>query len=152
MKSRIVALLVLFLAVVAGGLAGVALDRAVLLPLHMGPRPPHGPPPGGPPGPPDPRREREFRDHMTEELGLSADQRTRIDSILDRQGRELQAIREEVGPRLEAIGERTRRAMDSVLTLEQREKMQAMVRRGPPGHHGRGGPPGPPPWGGPPPP
>lgn len=152
MRPRLVAFLVLLLAVVAGGLAGLALDRTVLLPHHMGPHPSHGPPPGGPPGPPDPRREREFRDHMTEELGLSPEQRTRIDSILDRQGRELQAIREEVGPKLDAIGERTRHAMDSVLTPEQRQKMQAMIRRGPPGRHGRGHPPGPPPWGGPPPP
>ncbi|HEV2084678.1 MAG TPA: hypothetical protein VGR09_06325 [Gemmatimonadales bacterium] len=141
----LLAVLVLLVAVLAGGIAGVAADRLILLP-HMH----HGPWPGGPHGGP---RDREFRDRFAKEVGLTPDQQIRIDSIMDRQGRELRAVRGQVQPQLDSIITLTRRALDSVLTPEQRKKAEAIRRQhphppGPPPGElpgGPGGPEGPPP-------
>lgn len=54
------------------------------------------------------------------------------------QGRELRAVRGQVQPQLDSIITRTRRALDSVLTPEQRKRAEAIRKRHPP-------PPGPPP-------
>jgi Spy/CpxP family protein refolding chaperone len=144
----LLAVLVLLVAVLAGGIAGVAADRLLLLPqMHRGP----GQGPGGPHG--GPLRDREFRDRFGREVGLTPDQQTRIDSIMERQGRELRAVRGQVQPQLDSIITRTRRALDSVLTPEQRKKAEAIRKRHPrpprppPGEFpgGRGGPEGPPP-------
>ena len=133
-KGPLLAGLVLLIAVVVGGLAGVALDRHVLLGHGFHGGFDHRRPP----------RDREFRNRFAKEVGLSPEQQTRIDSIMDRQGRELRAVRRTVQPQLDSIISRTRRALDSVLTPEQRQKAQEIRRR-----HPR--PPGPPPgdFGGP---
>lgn len=150
--GRSIAVLVLLLVAFAGGLAGVALDRFVLLP-HMfrgaGFGHEHGW--GGPP------RDREFRARFARELGLSPEQQTRIDSIMDRRGRELRAVRGQVQPTLDSIVARTRRQVDSVLTPEQRKKAEEIRRKHPrppgppPGMFEPGPPPGGPPPEGPPP-
>jgi hypothetical protein len=117
---------VLLVAVLAGVIVGVATDR-----MHgrcgsewHGP---HGPP-----------RDREFRDRFARELGLTPEQQIRIDSIMDRQGLELRAVRSQVQPQLDSIISRTRRSLDSVLSPEQQKKAEAIWKRHPP-------PPGPPP-------
>jgi Spy/CpxP family protein refolding chaperone len=117
------AIVILLLAALAGGLAGIALDRLVLLP-RSGHGFEHGP--GG-----HPPRDREFRRRFSRELGLSADQQERVDSIMDRRGRELRAIRRQVQPQLDSIITRTRRELDSVLTPEQRKKAEELRRRHP---------------------
>jgi Spy/CpxP family protein refolding chaperone len=127
----LLAVLVLVIAVLAGGIAGVAVDRLLLLPT-MGPDHGRGGPHGRPP------RDRDFRDRFAREVGLTPEQQIRIDSIMDRQGRELRAVRGQVQPQLDSIVGRTRRAFDSVLTPEQRKKAEAVRKRHPP-------PPGPPP-------
>jgi Spy/CpxP family protein refolding chaperone len=138
------ALLVLLLVALAGGLAGVALDRAVLLPRHVGPRSAMAGPMGRPmregrPGHPRaerPDRERMFRERMARHLGLGEAQRARIDSVLDRQLREVRAVRAEAQPKLEEIRARARREMDAILTPEQRAKADSMARM----RRGMGGP------------
>jgi Spy/CpxP family protein refolding chaperone len=136
---------VLLLAIIVGGLGGIALDRHVLLPrmFHHGDFD-HGPGP-------HPPRDRDFRRRFATELGLTEEQQTRIDSIMDRQGRELRAVRGKVQPEVDSIITRTRRQLDSVLTPEQRKKAEEMRRRHPrppgppPGEFGpEGPPPGPP--------
>ena len=132
--GRVVAVLVLILVAVAGGLVGVLVDRTLLLPRHF----PGGPPPVRPGfGRGDQgfrEREHRFRDHMARELGLNDAQRHRIDSLLDRQVRELHAIREQARPRLDSIITGTRRQIDSILTPAQREKAGVLAPRGgPPG-------------------
>jgi hypothetical protein len=122
---------VLLLALLVGGLAGVAVDRHLLLRRMFRPgwerfegrRPP---------------RDREFRNRFAKEVGLSAAQQVRIDSIMDRQARELRLVRSQVQPQLDSIIIRTRRQLDSVLTPEQRTKAEEIRRK-----HPR--PPGPPP-------
>jgi Spy/CpxP family protein refolding chaperone len=116
----LMAVLVLLLVALAGGVAGIALDRVVLLPLRFdGPRVEHGP--GR-----HPPRDRDFRKRFAHELGLSQEQQTRIDSIMDRQGRELRAVRRGVQPQL-----------DSILTPEQRKHAEEIRRRHPPGRPAR---------------
>ena len=150
--GRLLAVLVLLLVAVAGGLAGVAIDRRVLLPRKFdGHRFEHG---SGPHGP----RDREFRNRFARELGLSTEQQARIDSIMEHQGRELRAIRHQVQPQLDSIVSRTRQQLDSVLTPEQRKKAEEIRRKhprphgpppgdGPPGDVPPDGPDGPPPGG-----
>ncbi len=119
--------LVLLLVALAGGLAGVALDRLVLLP-HMfggrgfGPRGRHGPPPPN----------HEFRDRFAHDLGLTDYQQVRIDSLMDRQMREVRAIRSQVQPRVDSIIARTRHELDAVLTPVQRQKAEALRKQHPP--------------------
>ncbi|MFL5447219.1 MAG: hypothetical protein ACJ8AX_01620, partial [Gemmatimonadales bacterium] len=123
--GRLLAVLVLLLVAVAGGLAGVAVDRRMLLPRKFeGHRFEHGPGPHRP-------RDREFRNRFARELGLSTEQQTRIDSIMEHQGRELRAIRHKVQPQLDSIVSRTRQQLDSVLTPEQRIKAEAIRKRHP---------------------
>jgi hypothetical protein len=140
-RGALLAALVLLLALVVGGLAGVAVDRLVLLPrMFHGPGFEHH---GRPP------RDREFRDRFAREVGLSPEQEIRIDSIMDRRGRELRAVRGTVQPRLDSIITRTRREIDAVLTPEQRKKAEEIRRKHPrpqgppPGEFGPG-PDGPP--------
>ena len=142
--SRRTAGLIMLLIALGGGLAGVALDRLVLLPWHFRDRPfgPDGR--GGPMG-----MEHRARDRFAHELGLSDSQRVRIDSLMERQMRELREVRGEVQPRLDSILTQTRRSIDSILTPAQREKAQALMRqrregRGPFGwREAPGGPPDP---------
>jgi Spy/CpxP family protein refolding chaperone len=133
-RGRLIAALVLFLVAIAGGLTAVTVDRLAFR---------HGPPHGGPPFGPPPH-EREFRDRMSREIGLSADQQQRVDSLMDRQITEVRRLREEIQPRLDSVVAQTRREIESILTPEQREKARAMARRGFDRHGDR--PPGPPPY------
>jgi Spy/CpxP family protein refolding chaperone len=144
----LLAALVLLLAAVVGGVAGVVLDRHVLLPrmFHGDHFPGHRPP-----------RDREFRSRFARDLGLSPDQQVRIDSIMDREARELRLLRGRIQPQLNSIIGRTRHQMDSVLTPEQRQRAEEIRRRHPrppgppPGAFGpMEGPPGEPPPGPPP--
>jgi Spy/CpxP family protein refolding chaperone len=142
-RARLLAALVLLLVAVAGGLAGVALDRLVLLP-HMLGRPGFGHDHGPGRGPRDPK----FRARIAKELGLTPEQQIRIDSIMERKGRELRGVRGQVQPTLDSIVTRTRRQVDSVLTPEQRKKAEEFRRkhpRPPPEVFGPGPPPGGPP-------
>jgi Spy/CpxP family protein refolding chaperone len=138
-SGLLLAALVIVLAAVSGGLAGVAVDRLVLLPhmfrgpgRHDGHRPP---------------RDHDFRQKFAREIGLTADQQVRVDSIMDREIKGIHAVRSEVQPRLDSIIARTRRELDSVLTPEQRKKAEEMRKRHPPPPRFGGGPPegGPPP-------
>jgi hypothetical protein len=128
-----IAVVVLLLAVIVGGLAGVAVDRHLLLRRMFRPGwerfEGHRPP-----------RDREFRNRFAREVGLSPAQQVRIDSIMDRQARELRLVRSKVQPELDSIILRTRRQLDSVLTPEQRTKAEEIRRK-----RREGAPGGPPP-------
>ncbi len=147
----LLAILVLVLAAVSGGLAGIVVDRLVLLP-HMFRGPGWGDRHDGR-GPPP--RDRDFREKFARDIGLTTEQQVRVDSIMDREIRGIHAVRGEIQPRLDSIVARTRRALDSVLTPEQRKRAEALRKRHPPPPRPGEGPPGEPPPdgpGGPPPP
>jgi Spy/CpxP family protein refolding chaperone len=136
---RLVAALLLLLALLGGIVVGVAVDRTLLL------RGPFGGPgwrmAGG-------RHSPAFRERMARELDLSPEQRVRVDSVIDRSHRDLCAVQDEIRPRLDSVLARTRRELDAVLTPEQRvkaEKLKDRVhkfkeRRGMPGRRGLLGP------------
>src|SRR4051812_6634550 len=102
----LLAALMLLLAVVVGAVAGIVLDRHVLLPrmFHGDHFPGRRPP-----------RDREFRNRFAREVGLSSDQQIRIDSIMDRESRELRLLRGKIQPQLDSIIRSTRRQLDSIL-------------------------------------
>ena len=118
-----------------GALLGVALDRAALH-SHRGAHGRFGGRGflGGEPG--------RLDDRIARDLGLTAAQRSRIDSILARRIRDIEQVRQEVRPRMRQIFTQTRAEIDSVLTPDQRERMHA---RFPPGGRGPRGPEGEPP-------
>jgi hypothetical protein len=160
-SGRTVAVLLLLLALVAGFSAGIALDRVVLVPRALN-RLPFGPGRGG--WPPHGEAHRGFRERFAKAVGLSAAQQERIDTIMERQLKELRGVREQVQPKVDSVLARTRRQIDSVLTPEQRRRADSLrkVDRGPGGRRppmdppGRPGDFGPPPgpgegWMGPPP-
>lgn len=122
MTRRWLTPLLLLLAAIVGGLTTLALDRT----LHR-PGPPL-PADHGRRGSPHSDRGRDPHDWLSRELGLSAAQRQRLDSLLARQMEEIRALREETRPRYDSISARTRRAVDSLLTPEQREKMESISR------------------------
>lgn len=126
-----------------------------------GPRSPAGPPdwgaPGhfprgprgdGPPGPPPPPV---FSREMSERLGLSEEQKMKIDGILAEGREQGEALRRELRPRFEAQIEGVRARIAEVLTPDQRTRFDAMVREDraraerfflrPPGGPRAGGPP-----------
>ena len=120
MTRRWLTPLLLLLAAIVGGVTTLALDRT----LHR-PGPPL-PADHGRRGSPHGERNRDPHDWLSRELGLSAAQRQRLDSLLARQMEEIRALREETRPRYDSISARTRRAVDSLLTPEQRAKMESI--------------------------
>lgn len=138
LSPRALAATVLLLLTVVGVLAGIALDRGVLLPRHFGPGMHHHHPPGRPsPGrhlfrEPSPEQEaamrRDFSARLTRNLHLAPAQQVRVDSILVHQAEEWRSLRQDVRPRLQRIFSAFRDSLDVILTPEQRERFQAMRR------------------------
>lgn len=124
-RGRWIAALVLLLVGLAGVLAGVALDRTVLLPRAFERRSAGA----GMPRREMPRRQDEFRARFADALNLTSEQRVVIDSLMDHQLHELRRLRGESQPRVESVIRQTRRAMDSVLTPDQRERMKELAEQ-----------------------
>jgi Spy/CpxP family protein refolding chaperone len=83
-----------------------------------------------------------MRRHMVErlsrELSLTADQRNRLDSVMERQAAAFQKIQEETRPRIRALLDSSRVEIEKLLTPDQRERFKRLQDRAE-GH-----------WGGPP--
>jgi Spy/CpxP family protein refolding chaperone len=116
-RARWLALLVLVVTFAAGALVGAAFDRAVVGGRDDGFRA------GGPPPPP---RGRMFGPGgpAAARLGLSAEQRQRIDSIIAEEERKADEVLEEFRPRLQARYDSTTAAILQVLNPEQREEFE----------------------------
>jgi hypothetical protein len=159
LRPGVVATLVMAAMFAFGVLAGVALDRH-LLHGRRGDRD-RGDGPRFVPGmamPVGPRTEPAGRDSMrrranaefTRTLGLTPVQAAAVDSVMTHDFNDVNALREEMRPRIEAIIASTRQRIDSLLTPPQREKYHALLAeqqkrmqrrdRGGPGER-RGGPP-----------
>ena len=127
-RGRVLALLGLVLVFVAaaGVASGVVLERRVLShhrgrgswgmgEMHV----------GGP---------RAMHERFGRDLGLSAAQAAKIDSIFASHRPAIDSARAISEPKIRAIIDQTRREIDSVLTPEQRAKVHArMMREHPPG-------------------
>jgi len=137
-SERMTAALVLVVTLLVGVVLGVAADRTFI--WHSFSRP--GRIAWGGPQPHASDWMKRFRERMQRELGLTADQQTRIDSIMTRRSAAFQAVRKETEARVNAMVDTTRQMIDSVLTPEQRVQMAKirarMHRPGGPGGFGGG--------------
>ena len=136
LRPGIVATLAMAAIFAFGALAGVALDRHLLhgrrgdRDRREGPRfvPGMAMPAG-------PRAEPAARDSMRQRanaefaraLDLTPAQATAVDSVMSQDFRSVNALREEMRPRIEAIIAGTRQRIDSLLTPAQREKYHALL-------------------------
>jgi Spy/CpxP family protein refolding chaperone len=135
-QTQLLAAAVLLAVAVAGGAAGVVLDRTLLMPRGRPGRPPMGEMSrrGGPPSAESRKR---FSDRIAQELGLTPDQQVRVDSIMTRQFEGMRHASESVRPTIDSLVRSAQASMDSVLTPAQREKVKAMRQRGRPFGGGR---------------
>jgi Spy/CpxP family protein refolding chaperone len=151
-KPRVLAAVLLALTMGIGVLAGVALDRLVLLPqgaeaatpqpasTDSAPRQPRM----GPGGPPDAR----YIDFLAREVGLTAEQQREIEQILKRQQERINELTRETRPQIREVARETRAAVDEVLTAEQRQRLQELRVQRDRMHEQRGQRQGPPPGNG----
>lgn len=114
--SRIRVGIVLGLTFAAGLAGGVALDRRVLdRPQASG------------------RRSDRYRGPVIErfasELGLTQDQRTRIETILDHYRTHMKAIWQDVHPRYSAIVDSAKTEIEAVLTPDQVEQYRSLLHQ-----------------------
>jgi len=103
-------------------------------------------------GPPDgPRRGRGALDVLEVELDLTSEQRRSIEDIADENHRLVEQIRREIRPRIDQQVDETERKLVALLTPEQREKFDRLLKeeRVRPIGLFLGPPPLPPPRGGP---
>lgn len=132
MGPKGMAVLVIALTFLVGGLAGAVADRAVLRPAWSAAhRPAGGEPRSGS------RRDREGRERgrerfvqqLTRELNLRPDQVARIDAITRTREQKMSAIWAEVRPRIRTLIDETRSEIDRVLTPEQLAKLKELRRQ-----------------------
>jgi hypothetical protein len=96
--------------------------------------------PGGPPAPWFSQR-MDFMRRMGDRLGLSEEQRNRIDAILRESQQRSRELWEPLAPKFKEEMERTKHLIDAELTAEQRAKAEIIQRErfsGPPGERGPG--------------
>lgn len=151
----VMAVVVMFVVLVAGFFAGVAVDRGyrhhvLMFTMHGGPRyVPGGPMPPMEPGPEGSRPRPRVVDHFMRALDLTPAQASALDTIMAQDFTAVRSLREAMQPKVDSVVAVTRQRIDSVLTPAQRERYHAMLRV----HehmewHGRlGAPEGPPPAG-----
>ena len=136
--SRVIAVVALLAVGLAGVAGGVVLDRAVLTRDVRQSGPPSGMRGGrgGRDRVPSAEMRKQFSDRMAKELGLSPEQQVRMDTIMTRQMEGIQRASASIQPTVDSLVRDAQRAMDSVLTPAQREKVKTM-RRGPRPTRGR---------------
>lgn len=121
-SPRAMAAVVVCVALIAGILIGIGLDRAFVRPRHD----PFGRFAiirGGPNA--DSARMR-MRADFAHQLHLTPDQQARIDTILQRRMAVLDSIRKTTMPQIRTLIGATQAQIDSVLTPEQRETFQSL--------------------------
>ena len=137
MTARGTAAVVLALCVSVGTIAGIVLDRVLLIPHHIGRRPARAPRSLWP------ANQEASRDRLARELALSDPQRVQFDTILARQTARFRATREQIQPQMDSIFAQTRVEIDSMLTPAQRDRLRDIRDRNlfgfPPALRPRGG-------------
>ncbi len=130
LSPRWTALIVLLIVALVGAVAGVALDRTVLLPRRFGgPMPPPFPAAGNGPPTISPEMRRRISERMADELDLSPTQRTQVDSLMSLQFESMQRAAQTMRPLLDSLMQGNQRAIDSVLTPTQRARLDSMRSR-----------------------
>lgn len=72
---------------------------------------------------------RNMVDRLSSELSLSGSQRTRLDSVMERQAAAFKKIREETQPKIKALVDSSRAQIDQLLTPDQRAKYAKIRER-----------------------
>jgi Spy/CpxP family protein refolding chaperone len=125
-RSKLVALTLLLVTFVVGGMSGAALNSAVSareLPAtaekRNDARSPerHG-------SSHDERRDRQRRNAWMNDLGVTDEQRAALDRIFEERHRQIDALLKDQEPRMRAIIEASNQEVAGVLTAEQRERME----------------------------
>lgn len=123
-RGSLLAAALILVMLLVGMAGGVALDRWVLRPHRAGARAPVG---WGANGRFDPARVRDrASSRLAEELGLTVEQRARVDSLMRRQQREAAGIMGELRPRLDSVTARTQAELRTVLTAEQWHRFESL--------------------------
>ncbi len=108
-RSKSLALMFLLGAVLVGGVLGFTADR-----VFAG-------------GDACPRRDRQAaRERFAAELGLSAEQRAMVDTLLDAKHKQMAEVMAPIRPRLDSISVTTRDQIARILTPEQRPRFERM--------------------------
>ena len=105
-QSKNLAMAFLFGAVLVGGALGFSADRVLTR---------------------DKRGERTL-DMLDRRLGLSDEQRTQIDAILDERHRQSMVVFETIKPKMDSIRLNAREQLRQVLSEEQRAKYEALLK------------------------
>ena len=118
---RLMAVAVLLVVALAGIVGGVALERSVLRPQRWAERAAR------------PRTERRAPRRpsamLPAELKLTADQAARIDTLIDRQMQGFREIRKSTQPAIDSLMAQTKRSIDSILTADQRARLDSSRAR-----------------------
>ena len=128
---RLRAGLVIGAVVIASGIAGAAIDRALIMRNRPSRDGGGRPPDGG-----EQYRRTQMLDRMAADLSLTAAQRAGIDSIFQRTDSSLRAIRRETQPRIQQVFAQSKADVNARLDPAQREKFAKMR---PPGRGSRDG-------------
>lgn len=118
-KMQLVSVVILVVVLVAGFLVGVAWDRSVRSD-SVDTTAPTTQTEGD-------RRERSGRRLIVEQVGLSAEQKARVDSLVAYHRDRMEALQREVAPRYRAIIEATRESIKDVLTPDQRAQYDSLL-------------------------
>ncbi|MBM3293199.1 MAG: hypothetical protein FJY82_01615 [Candidatus Aminicenantes bacterium] len=114
-KPRLVFILALVLVFAAGAAAGIFAERFWLA------KKPGIRPPGRPPAP--------SHERWAQELGLSEEQKASIQEIFKSNDGPMKELRGDYYKRLGEIRDKLRKEIDAVLTPEQRQKQEEMIKR-----------------------
>jgi Spy/CpxP family protein refolding chaperone len=117
MKNKYIFWIILSLIVAfgAGLIGGVLGERYYLQKKHpRGDRGPSHPP---------------SLDQMAKDLGLSADQQEQIRKLFERNEARLKELRSDMHGRLKSIRAELKNEIDQVLTAEQRQKIESMIKK-----------------------
>ncbi|NIR44550.1 MAG: hypothetical protein GWN99_09675 [Gemmatimonadetes bacterium] len=121
-KSKIWAAALLGVALVLGGVSGAALDRALLRDSASAESRDR-----------DRDRDRDRRgrylDWLAAELDLTEDQRSQVESIIERHREQVSALWRETRPRFEELKQQLRSEIRDLLTEEQLEAYEALLRK-----------------------
>lgn len=133
-KSSVIVGLLLATTFGAGLAAGVAADRLWLRPEASvaaadSERRAESRPSGGEEGGEGKKKDSTVIKRFSEELGLTASQEAKIDTILRHFRHRMKELRREVKPRYEAVVDSARSEIDDVLTEEQADRYRELLRR-----------------------
>ncbi|SFW27589.1 hypothetical protein SAMN05216414_11111 [Nitrosovibrio sp. Nv17] len=67
-------------------------------------------------------------ERMSKELGLSADQRSKVEALFEAERKKVEAIFEEEKQKLQRVQEETRAGLEKVLTPEQMKKLEQKMK------------------------